>query len=76
MREALRDSPIISLEQPETVVSLKIDPETGLAARPGQPNALFEYFLEDFQPERSVDESPDIYESISNAETIDTVDLF
>ena len=76
MAEALNEVPEISLDQPENVVSLKIDPDTGLAASPGQPNALFEYFLEDFQPERSLDTSPELYESDTGAETINTTDLF
>jgi len=76
MSEALNGVPEISLDQPETVVSLKIDPATGLIARPGQPNALFEYFLEDSQPERSEDDSPDIYDNDSGRESINTTDLF
>ena len=76
MGEALREEPEVTLDQPETVVSLKIDPETGLAARPGQSNALFEYFLEDFQPERSFDASPELYDNDASADAIDTTDLF
>jgi hypothetical protein len=76
MREALSDIAEIALEQPESVVSLKIDPDTGLVARPGQRNALFEYFLEDFQPERPIDESPTLYDSEVGNETINTTDLF
>jgi len=76
MSEALSDAPEVSLDQPETVVSLKIDPDTGLIAGPGQRNALFEYFLEDFQPERSLDVSPELYDDDSGAEPINTTDLF
>jgi len=76
MGEALSEVPEVSLDQPETVVSLKIDPETGLVAQPGQPNALFEYFLEDTQPEQSPDASPELYDNDSGADTIDTTDLF
>ena len=76
MSEALNEVPEISLDQPETVVSLKIDPDTGLVARPGQSNALFEYFLEDSQPERSEDDSPELYENDSGRESINTTDLF
>ena len=36
--------------RPEGVVSVKIDPATGLAARPDQADALFEYFLEEDAP--------------------------
>ena len=76
MSEALNEVPEISLDQPETVVSLKIDPDTGLVARPGQRDALFEYFLEDSQPERSLDDSPALYDDDSGRESINTTDLF
>jgi penicillin-binding protein 1A len=44
MREALRDSPDVERPIPVGVVSVKIDPDTGLLARPGQSNAILEYF--------------------------------
>ncbi len=76
MREALRDVPEIQLEQPETVVSLKIDPETGRIARPGAANAIFEYFLENSRPEQELNEIPALYDSDRAVEAIDTTDLF
>ena len=36
--------------QPEGVVSIKIDPESGQLARPDQSNAIFEYFLTEHPP--------------------------
>jgi len=50
MLEALKDMPETSREQPENVVSLKVDPQTGERARPGQSNAIFEYFLKAHPP--------------------------
>ena len=76
MREALRDQPMYTQDQPETVVSLKIDPETGEVARPEQYNAIFEYFLEDFQPEPPSNLRPVVYEGDDNIEAIETTDLF
>ena len=35
----VRDRPI-----PEGIVNVRIDPKTGLLARPGQADAIFEYF--------------------------------
>ena len=32
-------------------MTLKIDPTTGTRARPGQNNAIFEYFLAEYAPE-------------------------
>ena len=50
MLEALKDTPETSREQPQNVVSLKVDPQTGERARPGQSNAIFEYFLKEHPP--------------------------
>ena len=44
MRTALGDSPERSRAIPEGIVSVRIDPTTGLLARPGQRGAIFEYF--------------------------------
>jgi len=53
MREALQNSPDVERPLPLGIVSVKIDPETGLLARPGQKNALSEYFREANVPEQS-----------------------
>ena len=50
MREALRDSPVRQRPLPPGMVSVRIDPDTGLLARPGQDNAIFEYFLKENVP--------------------------
>ncbi|MEE4143857.1 MAG: penicillin-binding protein 1A [Halieaceae bacterium] len=50
MREALKDSPIQQRQLPPGLVSVRIDPDTGLLARPGQSNAIFEYFLKENVP--------------------------
>ena len=50
MRDALVDKPEKTRPQPEGVISMKIDPATGRAARPAQEGAVFEYFLEEFAP--------------------------
>ena len=50
MRDALAGKPEKTRAQPEGVVSMKIDPATGRAARPAQQGAVFEYFLEEFTP--------------------------
>jgi penicillin-binding protein 1A len=50
MREALRDSPVKQRPLPPGLVSVRIDPDTGLLARPGQANAIFEYFLQENVP--------------------------
>ena len=44
MRVVLKDMPEKSLPQPADIVTVRIDKETGLLARPGQGNAMFESF--------------------------------
>ena len=74
MAAALADSPERLSTQPAGVVSLKIDPVTGQLAKPGQRNAIFEYFLSEFTPQATrtgvaPDQEPD-------AVQIDPVDIF
>lgn len=51
MRVALEDEPERSLERPEGLITVRIDPETGLRARPDQDNAIFELFYRERTPE-------------------------
>ena len=53
MRAALADTPVASPVVPEGVVSVKVNPTTGAVARPGEANAVFEYFLEEHVPARA-----------------------
>lgn len=50
MREALKDTPNIPLSQPDGIVGLLIDPETGLKTEPSNKNAIFEYFRKENTP--------------------------
>lgn len=50
MRTALQDKPSHPLPQPQDIVMVPIDPDTGLLARPGQKNAEMEYFTIDTVP--------------------------
>ncbi len=51
MRVALAGQPESVPSQPAGVVTMKIDPETGEAAVPGDPDALFEVFLAEHVPD-------------------------
>ena len=53
MREALHDKPESAPQRPESVVSVRIDPATGLQAYDGQGDAITEYFTEDSVPRRA-----------------------
>ena len=44
MRAALADSPERERPIPEGIINVRIDPKTGLLPRPGQADAIFEYF--------------------------------
>jgi penicillin-binding protein 1A len=50
MREALKNTANIPLSQPDGIVGLLIDPETGLKTNPSNQKAIFEYFREENIP--------------------------
>ncbi|MGB0237703.1 MAG: penicillin-binding protein 1A [Cycloclasticus sp.] len=50
MKEVLKDTPNTPLSQPEGIVGLLIDPETGLKTSSSNQKAIFEYFREDNIP--------------------------
>jgi penicillin-binding protein 1A len=52
MRDALSGEPDVPMPQPNGIVTVKIDPETGLLARPNQANAIFELFRQENVPTR------------------------
>ncbi len=63
MGEALKGVQDQPRPQPEGIVSVRIDPKSGLQARPDNPNAIFEYFREghepDLEPPNSGGKSPE-----------------
>lgn len=50
MSVALANTPQHPFEQPEGIVSVRIDPTTGLLAAPGQSDGIFEFFREETVP--------------------------
>ena len=50
MRTALKGMPETDLPEPTGIVTVRIDPKTGLLAYPGQKNSLFEYFRKQYVP--------------------------
>ena len=50
MSEAMRGQGERQLRQPEGVVSARISPSSGQLAGPGDPSAVFEFFLQDKLP--------------------------
>lgn len=55
MRVALEGRPEHHLKRPEGIVTVKIDPKSGLLARPGQENAIFEIFRRELAPKEEAD---------------------
>jgi penicillin-binding protein 1A len=53
MGEALKGSPVTGRRQPEGLVTVRIDPQTGLLARTGQSDGIFETFRADTVPTRT-----------------------
>jgi penicillin-binding protein 1A len=72
MRAALKDSPQRERPVPPGIVTVKIDPDTGLLASAGQRNAIFEYFVQGTVPQQGrqggADQSDDsaIYDQIND----------
>lgn len=50
MRDALKDTPPDFVAKPSSLVTVRIDPNTGERALPGQSNAIFEIFRKDHVP--------------------------
>ncbi|MDX1434745.1 MAG: PBP1A family penicillin-binding protein, partial [Gammaproteobacteria bacterium] len=58
MRVALKGVPEEAMPQPEGLITVRIDPDTGLLASASQPDAVFETFRADNVPRQLVESSP------------------
>ena len=68
MRTALKGSPDLPRPTPKGIVTTRIDPDTGLLARPGQRNAIFEVFRSEYAPTETAgakDPSGDLFKQQS-----------
>lgn len=50
MSQTLKGKPEHNLPQPDGIVAVRIDPDTGLLSRPGDQDAIFEFFTSDTVP--------------------------
>lgn len=66
MAQALAGQPEQPASPPDGIVTVKIDPETGLSARIDDPDAVFEVFREELAPAGLDGESSQVAESIEN----------
>lgn len=60
MQAALAGLPEKNYAQPDGLVTVRIDEKTGLRAKPGQPDALFEVFRSEDEPSEATDTSTSI----------------
>jgi penicillin-binding protein 1A len=75
MREALKDLPERPRSTPNGIVSVRIDPASGLLAAPGQTDAIFEVFREQYVPtERAQIEAVDPFAPAPSVEGDTTVE--
>ncbi|MFK7912849.1 MAG: penicillin-binding protein 1A [Pseudomonadales bacterium] len=74
MRVALQDVAPSYRQQPAGVVVVKVDPETGEAAAPGQRGAIFEYFFAEDAPRIAA--KTRLPTGTSNDDEINAADLF
>lgn len=58
MEGALKGKPDHPMEQPQGIVSIKIDPLTGKRAAPNDPVAKFEYFMSQYVPDEDKTPAP------------------
>ncbi len=65
MAVALKDVPERSFEQPEGLVSVRINPETGLLAGASAPDAIFETFPENALPGKDSEAPPAVVDGSS-----------
>ncbi|MGR6872093.1 penicillin-binding protein 1A [Pseudomonas sp. HK3] len=65
MKVALKGVPESPIKQPDGLVSIRIDPDTGNRAYPGQPNAIFETFRQENIPQQ-MEQPPAIGNPYSN----------
>ena len=73
MQTALKDSPQSERPVPAGIVTVKIDPDSGLLAAAGQRNAVFEYFLQGSVPQRNEREQRNISGDISASDQINDI---
>jgi penicillin-binding protein 1A len=74
MREVVRDLPHQERPRPEGLVSVRVDPQTGLLAAPGQGNAIFELFPLENVP--SVTPDGDEYQDPYTPDEYNTHEIF
>ncbi len=76
MGDALAGTPESSMRRPPGIVTVRIDPKTGLLAYPGQKNAMFELFRRKDVPKKAASNSAANVGSIDNIDQDNDAELF
>ncbi|MBT8447773.1 MAG: hypothetical protein KJO38_11515, partial [Gammaproteobacteria bacterium] len=66
MADALDESPDATIQRPASVVTVRIDPESGLIAPAGFSGAMFEIFEEGRLPDRLAEEPPPLFSGVES----------
>ena len=72
MRTAMQGMPEATMAEPSGIVTVRIDPKTGLLAYPGQKNAMFEYFRKQYVPTQYASAAQDDKSPVQNDEPQDS----
>jgi penicillin-binding protein 1A len=67
MQTALQYKPVQLLPEPAGIVTVRIDPQSGLLAAPNQANAIFENFIEGTEPKAQASEQQSLVTSATTA---------
>lgn len=76
MGQALRGTPNSSMRRPPRIITVRIDPKTGLLAYPGQSNAIFEVFRKAFMPQQTANNENTTNDTDSNSNQDSDAELF
>ncbi len=74
MKNALAGKPEHSMLEPDDITSVRIDPETGLLAQPGQEDAIFELFTKETVQQKKSSENSDEDDDSDNTSSTDSSD--
>ncbi|MCB5162310.1 penicillin-binding protein 1A [Marinomonas algarum] len=66
MRSALANTPSATVYKPSSLVTVRIDPDTGERALPGQKNAIFEVFRKEHVPQQRQVNLPSAVDTVRN----------
>ncbi len=76
MKQALEGEPELTLPRPDGIVDRLVDRDSGAPATPGDPNAVFEYFLAENAPEVGAGQAPGSESSADEQQPLSTETIF